>query len=103
MAVDPSVPNYKWDMHKDLEELRKGFLWCVNNDTRVSKAKVQDLKRGVNNLKWLAEKIEDEEFKRLLERLHIAMLNMPENFMEIKKDRADLILERINHLIKLLG
>ncbi|MBN2480018.1 MAG: hypothetical protein JXA94_07300 [Parachlamydiales bacterium] len=104
MAVEPSVPDYKRDLIRDFNELKKEIKWAIENPSKISKEKIKDFQRGIKNLEYIAEdKIKDVNFLRDLHRFHILITNIPNKLSDIDKERVNLIFERLENLINDLG
>jgi len=104
MATEPSIPDYKRALVNDLEELKKEFLWCINNPQKVSREKILDFKRGVKNLKYFTlDKIEEEKFIRDIERFDVLINKLPETLGDIDTTTIEMVFTRIENLINDLG
>ena len=104
MATESSIPDYKGDILKDLEEFKNEFTWAFDNPHKVSKEKIEDFKGGIKNIKhFIKDKITDEMFIRDLDRFQILISNLPSKFTDIDKERMEMLFERLEKLIKDLG
>ena len=103
-AAEPSIPDYRRDIIRDLEELKTQMHWAFDNPHKVTEEKMKDFKGGVKNLQYIAkEKIKDESFMRDLDRFHALISNLPKHISDIDKERMELIFSRLEKLIKDLG